>query len=368
MRLRICLVAVGLVLSLRTTALPQVAQEPAAAPEAQVATEPKNDAAAKAVAEPEKAVLPAAEKPAESQTHKWEFGIAIRAVGGPCAGLLGTFPVPMDWPEQQVKVANEQISPAAQHRYRTTDGLQQMVFNVPQLAGGASAECFVTFEITKQAQKPPSDVSRFVVPKDPSPPIKKFLAPGPLIEANNAKVRNLARELTADKETAWEQVRAILAGVREAVKYERDPKAEFKGVIAALRDGKADREDVTATFVAVCRAAKIPARIVWAMDYCYAEFYLEETPAADEAASGDDKSAKSKKSKDKAPKGAWYPAVVHEKAELGICNDFHPIMQKGDNIKVPEEAAVQRYVKEFLRGKGGTGGKPSVEFRRRNAD
>jgi hypothetical protein len=105
------------------------------------------------------------------------------------------------------------------------------------------------------------------------------------------------------------------------------------------------------------------------MDYCYAEFYLEETPAADESASGNDKTAKAKKGKEtKALRGAWYPAVVHEPAELGACNDFRPIMQKGDNIKVPEEAAVQRYVKEFLRGKGGTGGKPSVEFRRRNAD
>src|SRR5437016_4509383 len=76
----------------------------------------------------------AADKPAESQTHHWEFGTAIRAVGGPCAGLMGTFPVPIDWPEQQVKVASEQISPNVQrHSYRTADGLKQMVFEVPQL-------------------------------------------------------------------------------------------------------------------------------------------------------------------------------------------------------------------------------------------
>jgi hypothetical protein len=362
------LFALVLVLSPTVLALGQSPEE-VAKPAAVAPPDPETRSEKQAAKEQPKADAPAEEKPAESQTHKWEFGIAIRAVGGPCAGLLGTFPVPMDWPEQQVKVANEQISPAAQHRYRTTDGLKQMVFNVPQLAGGASAECFVTFEITKQGQKAPSDTSRLVIPKDPPGPIKKFLAPSPLIEANNAKVRNMARELTADKENAWEQVRAILSGVREAVKYERDSKAEFKGVIAALRDGKADREDVTATFVAVCRAAKIPARMVWAMDYCYAEFYLEEIPAKDDVTSGEEKSAKSKKAKEnKAPQGNWYPAVVHEPAELGVCNDFRPIMQKGDNIKVPEEAAVQRYVKEFLKGKGGTGGKPSVEFRRRNAD
>src|SRR5207244_13616172 len=132
--------------------------------EVQAGRDAKSQGDVKAAAEPAKADLPPAGKPAESQTHKWEFGIAIRAVGGPCAGLLGTFPVPMDWPEQQVKVASEQISASAQHRYRMTDGLKQMVFNVPQLPGGGSAECFITFEITKQAQKPPLDASRLVVP------------------------------------------------------------------------------------------------------------------------------------------------------------------------------------------------------------
>jgi hypothetical protein len=363
------LFAIVLALALKANALAQAPNEAVATSEGPAPAESKAQSEAKTAAEPPVVAMPATAKSAESQTHKWEFGISIRAVGGPCAGLLGTFPVPMDWPEQQVKVASEQISPVAQHRYRATDGLKQMVFNIPQLAGGASAECFVTFEITKQAQKPPLDTAKFVVPKDPPPQIKKFLAPSPQMEATNTKVRSLAREWTADKENAWEQVRAILSGVRETIKYERDSKAEFKGVLASLRDGKADREDLTATFVAVCRAAKIPARMVWAMDYAYAEFYLEELPPVDDAASGDDKSAKNKKGKEsKAPKGAWYPAVVHEPAELGACNDFRPIMQKGDNFKVPEEGAVQRYVKEFLKGKGGTGGKPSVEFRRRNAD
>jgi hypothetical protein len=79
------------------------------------------------------------------------------------------------------------------------------------------------------------------------------------------------------------------------------------------------------------------------MDYCYAEFYLE----------------------DGSKKGGWYPCVVHEPAELGVCSDLRPILEKGDNFKVVEEKAPQRFVKEYLTGKGG---KPSVEFRRRMAD
>jgi hypothetical protein len=316
-----------------------------------------------------------ADPPVESRAQKWEFGISIRAVGGPCAGLLGTFPVPTDWPEQQVKVASEQITPNVQrHNYRPADGLKQMVMEVPQLTAGDTAECFITFEITRQAQVPPQDTAGLVVPKNPPRELTKYLNPSPLIESTNAKVRALARELPAGKESAWEQVQAIAAGVREKVKFEADTKNVFKGAIGALRDGKADREDLTATFVAICRAAKIPARMVWAMDYCYAEFYLEEKPGEEkpptENKAGEEKAAKAKKAakEDKTPKGAWYPCVVHEQMELGAVTDLRPILEKGDNFKVPEEKTVQRFIKEYLTGKGGTGGKPAVEFRRRNAD
>lgn len=283
----------------------------------------------------------------EAKTQKWEFGVSIRAVGGPCAGLFGTFPVPSDWPEQQVKIVNEEITPQVRRTtYRTTDGLKQLLFEVPQLAPGDTATCFITFEVTKSGQLPPADTAELVVPKDVPKDVRKYLGPGPQVESTAAKVKTLARELIADKASAWEQVAAIQAGVRERVKFEPENKDVFIGATGALREGKADKEDMTATFVALCRAAKVPARMVWVLDYCYAEFYLE----------------------DAAGKGAWYPCVVHEEVPLGAVKDTRPILQKGDNFKLPERKEPQRFVAEFLTGKGGTGGQPSVEFRRRLAD
>ena len=34
--------------------------------------------------------------------------------------------------------------------YRTIDGLTQLLFEVPQLAAGDTATCFITFEVTKR--------------------------------------------------------------------------------------------------------------------------------------------------------------------------------------------------------------------------
>ncbi len=312
------------------------------------------------------------EKTPDTQTHKWEFGIAVRATAGPCNTVLGTFPVPADWPEQQVKIASQQISPIIpRHNYRQIDGLKQMVFDVPQIPAGGTAECYITFEVTKHEQIPPRNTDSLVVPKNLPNEIKKFLNPSPLIEATNAKVRSLARELTDEKDSIWQQVKSIQAGVRETMKYEPNPKEKNKGVLAVLREGKAEREDLNATFVAICRAAKIPARMVWSVDFCYAEFYLEEAPAAtEETTDGPEEKTtpKDKKAKQpKGPKGNWYPCVMQDdKLELGACKDYRPILGKGDNFKVPEEKAVQRWVNLFWSAKGAA--KPAAEFRLRNAD
>ena len=307
-------------------------------------------------APPAGAAAPAEEKPTNSQPQpapavevrpqQWEFGISIFAAGGPCANLLGTFPVPTEWPEQQVRLVREEISPHVRRQPdRTMEGLRQVVFSVPQLGAGQTATCYLTFEILRKPQFPPADAQALSLAKEPPREVRKYWTASPLIESTQPRFRMLAQELMAEKESAWEKVEALALGVRERVKWEPEPRNVFKGASAALRDGKADKEDLTAVFVALCRAAKIPARMVWALDYGYAEFFLVDGEG----------------------RGAWYPCVVHEPQPLGQVTHPNPILEKGDNFRVPEEKAAQRFVKEFLTGKGG-GGAPTVEFRRRRAD
>lgn len=325
----------------RAPASPPAATTPdrGAAPLAEPGTPPREGSPAPAT---DTSPAPAA---VEVRPQQWEFGISIFAGSGPCAGMHGTFPVPTEWPEQQVRLLREEISPRVRRQPdRVAEGLKQVVFQVPQLNAGETATCYVTYEILRRPQFPPPDPHGLVIPKDPPREVRKYLAPSPLIESSQPRFRTLAQELTADKETAWEQVDALARGVRERVKWEPESRNVMKGAAAALRDGKADKEDLTAVFVALCRAAKIPARMVWALDYGYAEFFLVDAEGH----------------------GAWYPCVVHEEVPLGQVTNLSPILEKGDNFRVPEEKAAQRFVREFLTGKGG--GKPTVEFRRRRAD
>lgn len=278
-------------------------------------------------------------------TTRYQVGLKVRAVGGPVAGLSGTFAIPAEWDDQQVKQVEENVSPhVRQHSVRTGDSnLKQIVFSVPQLAGGETATILYTYEITSHSSKQPTDTAGLVIPKNPPRDVKKQLLPSPQIEITNPKIRALAKEATEGKESAWDQVAAIYEAVRAKVKVEND---KLKGAANTLRDGEGAEEDVAAVFVACCRAHKVPARTLFVPDSCHAEFYLE----------------------DAAGKGFWFPVVIDGDKAFGYRPQATIILQRGDNVRVPELKEPQRFVAEHLTGKGGTGGRPEVEFVRRLLD
>ena len=53
---------------------------------------------------------------------KWRIGIVVKATS-PATNVVGTMPVPMDWPEQSVKLIAEDVSPEVKKlTYRELDG------------------------------------------------------------------------------------------------------------------------------------------------------------------------------------------------------------------------------------------------------
>lgn len=263
--------------------------------------------------------------------------MVVTAAGGPCKGIVCTTPVPIDWPEQQVKLVAEDITPTVRDlAYRTIAGtVHQMVVSVPYLAQGEEAKAVVTFEVTRHALLPPESTDGYVRPERPGKDVRPFLAPSPAIESRHARIRALAKELSADKPSAWQVVEAIYDWVRDHVKY-RD--GALKGAVKALEDGYGDCEELSSLFIAVCRAAGIPARTVWIPGHCYPEFYLEDAEGT----------------------GHWFPCQAAGDRSFGGMPEFRPILQKGDNFRDPDRPRERlRYVSEYLIG---AGGRPKVKF------
>ncbi len=191
------------------------------------------------------------------RTQRWKVGMTVVAQT-PCLDIFGTVPVPTNWPEQDVKVIDEQISDSIpQVRYRDLEGgIRQMLVAVPQLAAGEKAEALVTFEVMRRAIGLPIDTSVYRLPKKVPRDARKYLANSPLIDCRNRKIRDLAKEITADKEGAWQKVEAIHNWVKENVKHTND-KAKVRD--KTLHDKRGHMEDLTGLFIALCRAEKIPA-------------------------------------------------------------------------------------------------------------
>lgn len=279
----------------------------------------------------------------EVDSQLWQVGVTIQAVGQ-CNGILATIPVPADWPEQDVKVVKEEFSKQVQSvKYRMIDGgVRQMLVTIPKLNAGDKAEAQVTLQVTRRAVAGPADTSIFVIPTKLTKELKKFLGQSPYIETKDPKLQAAAKEIGTDKELAWDKVEAIYDWVRERVTYEFDPK--LKGAAKALKDGKGDCEELTSLFVALCRINNIPARCIWVPDHCYPEFYLEDDQG----------------------EGHWFPCQAAGSRAFGTMPDLRPILQKGDNFKVPGRGKALRYVSEFLEVKAvQKGASPKVSFTRK---
>lgn len=270
------------------------------------------------------------------QVQRLKVGVKIKA-GGPCRGIVATVPVPMDWPEQQVRIIDESFSRAVKKiRYRTLDaGVKQMVATIPRLSSGEEAEAVLTVEIRRRAIVGPQETDIYTVPNRLNRELRIFLASSPFIESRHGKIRSLAREIVKDKPTDWKKVEAIYDHVRDNVEYRE---SELKGAVQTLKDGQGDCEAMTSLFIALCRAAKIPARMVWVTDHSYPEFYLV----------------------DDEQQGHWFPCQVAGSRAFGSMPETRAILQKGDNFKVPETNSRRRYVAIQLKAASVKGGKPKV--------
>jgi len=263
----------------------------------------------------------------------WRIGIVVRAKDGPCRGVFASTPVPTDWPEQKVHIIGRDVSQEVQRlRFRRlTDGVRQMVIEVPRLREGKTASALLTFEVSKLAVPPLSNPAQFAKPKRPSRHLFRYLNPSPMIESRNPEIMKLSKSIGVPDQSDWDRTEAIYEWVRENVRYHEGP---LKGALTALQDSEGDCEELSSLFIALCRAQGIPARTVWIPGHCYSEFHLQRSGA----------------------KGEWIPCQLAGHRSFGEMTESRPILQKGDSFRIPgdPEKRLHRYAQMVgsLPGKG----------------
>jgi hypothetical protein len=261
--------------------------------------------------------------------ERWRFGISVLADGGHYRKIVATLAVPMDWPDQKVKIVGQEVSPGANITYQVIDGaVKQMTVRVPTLREGDRAKAIVTAEVRRWLPDAPADTLGFVLaePKRLDRKMMPFLSPSPYIESNHPHIKAAAEKVLAEKEGAWNQVEALYDFVRKKVTFKDNRGEEVKGAVSAFHDGIGDCDEMTGLFVALCRAGGIPARTVRVPGHVFGEFYLLDAEG----------------------KGHWFPCQLAGTRAFGSMFDPRPILQKGDNLQVLDPASKRKVQQRFL--------------------
>ena len=266
-------------------------------------------------------------------SHKYRAGMIFQAqLGGTCVDVLGTAPVPMEFPEQKVRTLAEDFPAKGRVDYRNLKegGARQLVFKLRELKEGNGVEATALFEVVRYPMTPPDNTTVYEIPKSVPYDVKRYLKDGKYMQSGSRTVKTLAKECTQDYKYAWEKVDSILAYVRTNIQYkETQIEKQMRGALDALKTRDGDCEDMSALFIAMCRAIDVPARLVRVPGHCWAEFYLV----------------------DPNKKGHWFPAQVAGTDRLGELQDDRVILQKGDSFRLPETPKEEKlYVTELFTG------------------
>lgn len=272
--------------------------------------------------------------------NRWQVGVKIKGRSRSAKNFFITIPVPTDWPEQTVDLFEENIPTEVRSvEYRELNsGVRQLVATIPTIKANQLLEMTVTFNVTTHQVNAPPNTDTFEIPKRAPKEVKQYLGVSPQISYRNAKLRNKVKELIVEKNTAWDKTETIFDWVRDNIEYRDEEPSDS---LTVFRRKSGCGEDLVGLFVAMCRVAKIPARMVWVEGAQYAEFYLVDHSGA----------------------GHWFPCNVAGRREFGSYAEPRIIQQKGDNIKVPEKDQRQKFCAEFVKGSGKS--KPVVVFVRK---
>lgn len=269
--------------------------------------------------------------------YNWKVGVQIKTGSSSASKFLVTIPIPVNWPEQRVELLEENVPEEVRSvKLRSLNsGVQQLVIDIPRIKANQLVELTMLYRVDVGQVQGPKEPLTLRIPKKPPRDAKEYLGVGPQISYRNSKLRAQVKKLISGPENDWQKVEAIYGWVRKNIEL---VDGEEHDSIHTFRQKQGCAEDLVGLFVAMCRAAKVPARIVWVEGHSHAEFMLV----------------------DEEGEHHWFPAQVAGLGQFGKMNEPRIILQKGDNIKVPEKELRQKFVAEFVQGSGKS--KPKVRF------
>lgn len=270
----------------------------------------------------------------DTRSFRTQIDIELRG-HGQAANLVATTVLPIACPEQQIEQEQVLGNGCLATIRAVGECARQLVLQTPQLAAGqvvrATWKAVVRLSKQYHAYSQESFPQRQVVPADVR---RLYLGDSPGIQTRIPEVRTVLAELSEGVEHPWEQAARFANWTRRNIKPQP---GRFTSVQCALTSRRGDCEEMSAVFVALCRAAGIPARLVWVPNHNWAEFFLTDEQGT----------------------GHWIPAHTACYHWFGWTGAHELVLQKGDRLRVPQRAGLFRLLEDWMLWMGK---RPAVEY------
>jgi hypothetical protein len=263
-----------------------------------------------------------------------KFGIELTGQGN-AGQIMASTPVPVQLPEQKIDRYDVQSQGCVAKLRVLAPEAGQLILAAPSIVKGQTISAVAQFSMTLSKQYHGHQKERF--PADQKLPRtfrNSYRADSPGIQTRAKQVRQLAAEVTKQLDHPWDKATAFHRWVWENI---RPRVGEYTSVLAAIKDRVGDCEECAAVFVALCRAVGIPARLVWIPNHNWAELYLL----------------------DEQGEGHWIPAHTSAYSWFGWTGAHELVIQKGDNIRVPEKHKSYRLLGDWMQWRGA---KPKARY------
>lgn len=275
---------------------------------------------------------------ARSARFRWQSVARVTAGQSGVRELVLTMPVPADWPEQSVVVTEERVPEemTAWNVRELKTAPRQMVGYLPQLAAGESALVSLRFDIEVHQLLAPEDPAIYRLPARIPKEMQTWLDESPGISHRDSRIRALVNELAEGCEYDWQRVERIRQWILDNIVPDAEDRPD---TVVTLKQRQGTSENRVRLLVALMRASKIPARMVWADQIEYAEFWMV----------------------DGQNRGQWFPVDCSAAWPVGTAPAPAVILQKGDHFRVPEKPQESlNFVFGYASAKGTS--RPRVEF------
>lgn len=250
--------------------------------------------------------------------------------------LVSSTVAPVAFPEQQILKCEISKSPGCQAELvPLTETAGQLQVWAPRMERGQTIEARADYRLRISRSCPHYDKEQFPAQQEYPESVKQQgLGNSPGIRSDLNALQKIVASVTSRFDHPWDKARKFHAWVWENI--EGQP-GVYTSVREALQSGRGDCEERAGVFIALCRAAGIPARLVWVPNHSWAEFCLL----------------------DQADTPHWIPAHTAAYNWFGWTGVHELVLQKGDRIRLPERDRVVRLISDRY---SFAGRRPRIEF------